>query len=147
MAAIDASTSSSASIGSIPRAAARTSGCSSARSAAGTPTNSPITAIGKGSAKSRMNSTCPPGQVLEQVAHQRVHGGAESLDLAGVNERETSRRRRVWSGGSAKSMLCEPASKNWPRRPPLSPKTPVDVSSMPTPRPNRGSRRTAWHSS
>ena len=96
MAAIDASTSSSPSMGSMPRAAARTSGCSSARSPAGTPTNSPITAIGKGRAKSCMNSTCAlSARSSSRSVTQRVHGRTKLLDLA---RRERTRDQTAEAG-------------------------------------------------
>ena len=143
-----ASVSSSLSTGSIPLAAARTAGCSPARSAAGTPTSSPMTAMGSGSAKSAMNSTSPfSARSSSRPSTSVCTAGRSRSTWRGVNERDTSRRSRVWSGGSASSMLCWDSSRNSSLLVPAPPKMPVEVSSIPMPRPSRGSRSTDWHSS
>ena len=96
MASMAASVSSSLSTGSIPFAAARTRGCKPARSAAGTPTSSPMTAMGSGRANSAMKSTSPRGgQVVEQVVDQGSMAGPQALDLA---RRERARHQPAQAG-------------------------------------------------
>ena len=96
MASMDASTSSSLNTGSIPLAAARTKGCSVARSVAGTPTSSPMTSIGSGSANSAMKSTSPrAARASRRSSTSWWMAGRKRSTWRGVNERETSRRSRV----------------------------------------------------
>jgi len=70
-------------------------------------------------------------------------GSSLTISAELVNVRDTSWRSRVWSGGSASSMLWRDSSKNSPRR--LDP-SPIGNSPLPrvpsAPRPRRGSRRT-----
>ena len=68
---------------------------------------------GERSANSVMNSTSPrrASSSRSESTSSWTAGRSRSI-WRGVNERETSRRRRVWSGGSAISMLCWPTSKN-----------------------------------
>ena len=71
MASMAASISSEARTGSMPRAAARTRGWRPDQSDDGTPTSSPMTAMGSGSAKSDMNSTSPfSAMTVEQAGDE-----------------------------------------------------------------------------
>ena len=143
-----ASVSSSLSTGSIPLAAARTAGCSSARSAAGTPTSSPMTAMGSGSAKSDMNSTSPLlGQVVEQVVDQRVDGRPQALDLA---RRERAGHQPAQPGvvgrvGQQHVVLGQ-LEELAPPRAGVAEDARRGVLD-PDAAPRAGSRSTAWHSS
>jgi len=64
---------------------------------------SPMTAIGKGNASSAMTSTESPSWSSNSSVSRTMSGRRFSTVL-GVKAFATSRRKRVWSGGSRPSM-------------------------------------------
>jgi hypothetical protein len=82
-------------------------GRSRPRSASGTPSISAITATGSGSATAAIRSP-PPSASSPPTSSSasRATVGRSDSTMRGVKALETSRRIRVWSGGSRSSSPC-----------------------------------------
>ena len=72
-----------------------------------------MTATGSGSATSAIRSP-PPARRTRRPARRRAaaRSGRSASTLRGVNALETSRRSRVWSGGSTSSMPLRMSRQN-----------------------------------
>ena len=77
------------------------------------PSISAITVTGSGSATSAMRSPPPlsANRVASSVAICRIRGRSDST-IRGVNALDTSRRSRVWTGGSTSSIPARTTRQN-----------------------------------
>ncbi len=70
-----------------------------------------MTAIGSGKASASIKSkpAAPSAAVSSRTVTSRIHGSSSAMAL-GVNAPDTSRRSRVWSGGSSLSRSASGSS-------------------------------------